>query len=69
MGEPAIVVITALVDWGVAVVKSELWGIGEREVTFDCTDTDLNLDLGRGSVMLILLQDLQHMRWKSGREQ
>ncbi len=66
-----VVMAAALVGW--MVVKPELRVlVGGGAVTLGRMEVmvvDLEVELGRGSVMVTLLQDLQHMRWKSGREQ
>lgn len=66
--EAEMVVMTGFVDW--MVVKPELRvlvgggavTLGLMEVT-EVRGVDLEVELDRGSVMVTLLQDLQHMRW------
>lgn len=72
MVEDEMVVMTALVGW--MVVKPELTVLlggavilGWMEVMG--VDLVVVVVLVRSSVMVTLLQVLQHMRWKSGREQ
>lgn len=62
--EAEMVVITALVGW-VVVMKPELkMLVGGEAVTLGKMEVmGLDLEVGRGSVMVTLLQDLQHMRW------
>lgn len=65
MVEAEMVVMTASVGW--MVVKAELRVlVGGGAVTLgqmDVMGVDLEVESGRGSVMVTLLQDLQHMRW------
>lgn len=65
MVEAEMAAVTALVGW--MVVKAELRvpvgggaaTLGQMEVM----GVDLEVESGRGSVTVTLLQDLQHMRW------
>lgn len=64
MVEAEMVVMTAL------VIKLELRVlVGGVAVTLGWMEVDLEVELDGGSAMVTLLQDLQHIRWKSGREQ
>lgn len=70
MVEDEMVVMTALVGW--MVVKPELTVLLGGAVILgwmEVMGVDLVVVLVRSSVMVTLLQVLQHMRWKSGREQ
>jgi len=62
MLEAEMVVMTALV--GRMVLKPELM-VGVEALG----RMDVDVELGGGSAMVILLQLLQHMRWYSGRGQ
>ncbi len=65
MVEDEIVEMIALVDW--MVVKSELRVLlGGGTVTLGLVEVlrvDIVVELGSSSVMVALLQDLQHRRW------
>lgn len=65
MAEDEMAVMAGLVGW--MVVKPELRVlVGGGAVTLgrmDVMGVDLEVELGRSSVMVTLLQDLQHMRW------
>lgn len=45
------------------VVKKELRLVGEVAAMLVGVEVDLEVEFVRGSVIVILLQDLQHMRW------
>lgn len=73
VGEAEMVVVTALVDWMVVkpMLRVLVSGGAVTLVWLEVTGVDLKVEseVGGGSVTLTLLQDLQHIRWKSGREQ
>lgn len=61
VAEVETVVMSALVGW--ELVNAELKVLlSERSVT-GVTRLDLDVELGTGSVLLKLLQVLQHIRW------
>lgn len=71
MVDEMVVMTAALMGW--MVVKTEVRVlVGGGAITLgwmEVMGVDLEVELGRGSVMVTLLQDLQHILWKSGREQ
>lgn len=71
VGEAEMVVVT--VDWMVVkpMLRVLVGGGAVTLVWLEVTGVDLKVEseVGGGSVTLTLLQDLQHIRWKSGREQ
>lgn len=68
VGEGEMVVVTAMAGWMVVrpmLVGGRAAAVGRMEVM----EVELEMEMGGGSVTVTLLQDLQHMRCKSGREQ